>query len=132
MGVGVSPSPLFFLIMDTKLTNRIIAWLESSHDDDSNIIGGATLMLQCNRNRILYNNVLRKPANFVGKIDYELRKHLRYRKDSDRKSTRLNSSQPDHLVCRLLLEKKKKKQGSPEHKKRQSTPSRGDKHDTRR
>src|SRR5260363_293505 len=28
----------------------------------------------------------------------------------DRKSTRLNSSQPDHLVCRLLLEKKKKKQ----------------------
>lgn len=82
MGVGVSPSPLFFLIMDTKLTNRIIAWLESSHDDDSNIIEGATLMLQCNRNRILYNNVLRKPANFVGKIDYELRKHLRYRKDS--------------------------------------------------
>src|SRR5258708_19337635 len=25
----------------------------------------------------------------------------------DRKSTRLNSSSPDHLVCRLLLEKKK-------------------------
>src|SRR5258708_24887608 len=26
----------------------------------------------------------------------------------DRKSTRLNSQSPDHLVCRLLLEKKKK------------------------
>src|SRR5690348_18218269 len=26
----------------------------------------------------------------------------------DRKSTRLNSSHPSHLVCRLLLEKKKK------------------------
>src|SRR5437763_17158945 len=30
------------------------------------------------------------------------------RKQSDRKSTRLNSS-PSHLVCRLLLEKKKNK-----------------------
>ncbi len=28
--------------------------------------------------------------------------------DSDRKSTRLNSSHQVHLVCRLLLEKKKK------------------------
>src|SRR5438552_11578852 len=26
---------------------------------------------------------------------------------TDRKSTRLNSQSPDHLVCRLLLEKKK-------------------------
>src|SRR4051794_41377740 len=33
----------------------------------------------------------------------------RYRGIGDRKSTRLNSSHPSHLVCRLLLEKKKKK-----------------------
>src|SRR5258708_19048048 len=31
------------------------------------------------------------------------------RVEEDRKSTRLNSSSPDHLVCRLLLEKKKKR-----------------------
>src|SRR3712207_6886715 len=30
-------------------------------------------------------------------------------KDKDRKSTRLNSSHRQYLVCRLLLEKKKKK-----------------------
>jgi hypothetical protein len=82
--------------MDTNFTNKIIAWLESDHDDDTNIIEGATLMLQCNRNRILYNNVVRKPSNFVDKIDYELRKHLRYRKDS--------------LTIDLLVDLDKKKQ----------------------
>src|SRR3712207_7242331 len=33
---------------------------------------------------------------------------IRPRANSDRKSTRLNSSQRQYLVCRLLLEKKKK------------------------
>src|SRR5574344_2482077 len=37
--------------------------------------------------------------------------------DEDRKSTRLNSSQPDHLVCRLLLEKKKKRERGAEERK---------------
>ena len=67
--------------MDEQFTNKIIAWLESPHETEENIIEGATLMLQCNRNRVLYNNVIKKPFNFVDKFDYELHKHLRYRAD---------------------------------------------------
>ena len=37
---------------------------------------------------------------------------------TDRKSTRLNSKSPCNLVCRLLLEKKKKKQRKPSNRTR--------------
>src|SRR3546814_5217921 len=38
----------------------------------------------------------------------------------DRKSTRLNSSTNAHLVCRLLLEKKKKQKTKPQQHKKQN------------
>src|SRR5258708_14457670 len=43
--------------------------------------------------------------------------HALYLETRDRKSTRLNQS-PDHLVCRLLLEKKKKLRRSPPQRTR--------------
>src|SRR5271157_6043089 len=43
-------------------------------------------------------------------------------KESDRKSTRLNSKSRPHLVCRLLLEKKKKQK--KENRRKRKTPNR--------
>src|SRR5690348_17445536 len=41
---------------------------------------------------------------------------------TDRKSTRLNSKSPVHLVCRLLLEKKKQKNNYKNKRRRHSQP----------
>src|SRR5258708_31418458 len=42
----------------------------------------------------------------------------------DRKSTRLKLQSPDHLVCRLLLEKKKKDHDYRNHPVTQASPTR--------
>lgn len=66
--------------MDAKLTADIKRWLDTPASE-RDIEVGATLLLKLNRNRILYNNVMRKPQKFLGKLEYELKKHLRIRLD---------------------------------------------------
>ena len=39
----------------------------------------ALMMLQCNRNRIMYNNVMRRPAYYAKQIEYQLQKYLKKR-----------------------------------------------------
>ena len=39
---------------------------------------GALMVLQCNRNRAMYNTFMRKPSHYEGKMRYELKKHLVY------------------------------------------------------
>lgn len=65
---------------DPKLTQKIADWLNTP-EADRDIHDGATLMLSLNRNRALYNSILRNPARFRSKLEYELRKHLRMRLD---------------------------------------------------
>lgn len=48
---------------------------------DQDIVKGATMLLQCNRNKILFNNIIKNPAKLKEKLVYELRKHLAYRLD---------------------------------------------------
>lgn len=67
--------------MDNQFTEKVEHWLNSEHTSDAEIIEGATLMLQLNRNRILFNNIMRKPSMYVDKIEYELNKHLKIRLD---------------------------------------------------
>jgi hypothetical protein len=67
--------------MDNKLTDKIKAYLEAQ-PEDRNVIEGATMLLQLNGNRILFNNVLRRPDKFADKVVYELKKYLRIRLDS--------------------------------------------------
>ena len=67
--------------MDNQFTEKVEKWLNSEHTSDADILEGATLMLQLTRNRILYNNILRKPSLYVDKIEYELKKHLKIRLD---------------------------------------------------
>src|SRR3546814_3262406 len=49
----------------------------------------------------------------------------------DRKSTRLNSATNAHLVCRLLLEKKKNRKHTPYHKTKRQEYSTNHKQNTR-
>src|SRR5258708_26435019 len=57
--------------------------------------------------------VQRSLAVTAGKVHEQLVPYLpEFGEIGDRKSTRLNSQSPDHLVCRLLLEKKNKQNSS--------------------
>lgn len=64
--------------LDSKVTQSVQDWLNTP-EDERDIKAGADLMLSLNRNRALYNSILRRPDKFVGKLVYELRKHLRIR-----------------------------------------------------
>lgn len=56
------------------------AYLEQA-PEDRNVIDGATMLLSLNRNRIFFQNVVRKPEKFADKVAYELSKHLSIRLD---------------------------------------------------
>src|SRR2546422_1780058 len=66
-----------------------------------------------------YTTLFRSPVRLVGDLGMTHHVIVRARHDADavavrdRKSTRLNSSHGYNLVCRLLLEKKKKNEENP-------------------
>lgn len=64
--------------LDPKVTQAVQDWLNTP-EDKRDIVAGARLMLSLNRNRALYNSILRRPEKFVDKLVYELRKHLNIR-----------------------------------------------------
>lgn len=67
--------------MDDKLTKQIQEWLDAPADE-RDIQEGANLMLKLNRNRVLYQNVLRRGIKMMAKVEYELKKHLQLRLDN--------------------------------------------------
>lgn len=67
-------------ILDNSFTEKIQKWFDSEHTED-NIREGALLLLQIDKNRNLYQNLIRKPKMFLPKLEHELRKHLTYRLD---------------------------------------------------
>lgn len=67
--------------MDDKLTSEIQAYLDEK-SAKRDIVHGAEMLFKLNRNRILYQNVLRKPSDFGEKVEYELKKFLQIRLDS--------------------------------------------------
>lgn len=66
--------------MDDKFTQKIQDWL-ATPADQRDILAGATMLLQLNHNRTLHANIVRRPERFAGKVEYELRKHLKIRLD---------------------------------------------------
>lgn len=79
--VGTKPSPYsIFYSMDRKLTEKIQAYLQTE-PAKRNVVEGATLLLSLNRNRILFQNVVKRPEKFADKVEYELKKHLQIRLD---------------------------------------------------
>lgn len=66
--------------MDHKLTEKIQTYLQTE-PAKRNVVEGATLLLSLNRNRILFQNIMRRPEKFADKVEYELKKHLKIRLD---------------------------------------------------
>lgn len=67
--------------MDEKITKQIQEWLDIPANE-RDIQQGANLMLKLNRNRVLYQNVLRKGIRMMPKVEYELKKYLQLRLDN--------------------------------------------------
>ena len=67
--------------LDPILTEKVKKWLDTPAPE-RDVHEGATLMLQLNRNRALYNSVILRPEKFMDKLVYELRKYLRIRLDN--------------------------------------------------
>lgn len=66
--------------MDDNFTRQLQDWLALDPSERS-VEEGALLLLRLNRNRVLYRNILARPAAMHSKLEYELRKHLRIRLD---------------------------------------------------
>lgn len=66
---------------DPKLTDDMVKWLSSEHESDEMILKGAVMLLQVNRNRGLYERIIRQPRRGLKKLEYELRKHVNMRLD---------------------------------------------------
>lgn len=64
--------------LDPRVTRHIQEWLNTPAEK-RDIREGADLMLSLNRNRALYNSILRQPEKFLPKLEYELRKFLHMR-----------------------------------------------------
>lgn len=65
-------------MLDAKLTKKIQAWL-GAPKEERDLRTGAELLLRLNRNRWLYQQILRR--GLWSKLEYELSKHLRIRLD---------------------------------------------------
>lgn len=67
--------------LDNKLTEAIKKWLDTA-PDERDVVAGATILLQLNRNRAMFNTITRRPQREADRLEYELRKHLRIRLDN--------------------------------------------------
>lgn len=78
----MTTAPFFSLVdMDHQLTAQMQRWLDTTNRDDATILEGAEMLLRINRNRYMFNRACARPKSMEDKIEYELRKHLRYRLD---------------------------------------------------
>ena len=66
------------LMLDAKFTKKLQEWLNAPKEEKS-LHEGAELLLRLNRNRWLYQQILRR--KLWSKLEYELGKHLRIRQD---------------------------------------------------
>lgn len=63
--------------MDKTLTDKIVYWLNApAHTEDADIMEGALMLLQLNRNRQLYMTISTNPKRFLKTVEYELKKFL--------------------------------------------------------
>ena len=65
-------------MIDLELTPQIKKWLDTA-PEDRDIQAGAELLLRVNRNRVLYNNIMRNPRRHAATLEYQLNKLLKQR-----------------------------------------------------
>lgn len=64
--------------IDKLFRARVEEWLSKKKHTEAELADGAMMVLQCNRNRAMYNTMMRKPYHYEEKMVYELKKHLSY------------------------------------------------------
>ena len=67
--------------LDPKFTEQLVAWMKEDHSSDEKIREGAMLLLKLNRNRVLYQQIVRTPQRLLKKLEYEIKKHINIRLD---------------------------------------------------
>lgn len=65
-------------MINLELTPKIKEWLDTPADR-RNIPEGARLLLRINRNKILYDNILRNPRKYAAHLEYQLQKIYKQR-----------------------------------------------------
>lgn len=65
-------------MINLELTPKIKEWLDTA-PENRDIAAGAELLLRINRNRILYNNIMRNPAKHAPTLEYHIQKILKQR-----------------------------------------------------
>lgn len=65
-------------MINLELTPKIKEWLDTA-PEARDIQAGAELLLRINRNRILYNNIIRNPTRHAATLEYHLKKILKQR-----------------------------------------------------
>ena len=64
--------------MDEKFTQQMQAWLDTPKEK-RDLAAGAMMVLKCNNNKILYQNVIRAPKRHAEVIEYNIKKWLKFR-----------------------------------------------------
>lgn len=64
--------------IDRLFRAKVEEWLSKETHTEAELADGAMMVLQCNRNRAMYNTMMRKPSHYEEKMVYELKKHLAY------------------------------------------------------
>ena len=64
--------------IDKLFRAKVEEWLSKKKHTEAELADGAMMVLQCNRNRAMYNTMMRKPSHYEEKMVYELKKHLAY------------------------------------------------------
>ena len=64
--------------MDEKFTQQMQAWLDTPKEK-RDLAAGAMMVLKCNNNKILYQNVMRAPKRHAEVIEYNMKKWLKFR-----------------------------------------------------
>ena len=67
--------------IDKLFRAKVEEWLSKEKHTEAELANGAMMVLQCNRNRAMYNTMMRKPSHYEEKMAYELKKHLKYLQD---------------------------------------------------
>lgn len=65
-------------MINLELTPKIKEWLDTD-PSERDIRAGAELLLRINRNRILYDNIMRNPERHAATLEYQMKKILKQR-----------------------------------------------------
>lgn len=96
--------------LDPKFTQELADWLNSDHSSDEKIREGAMLLLRTNRNKLLYQQIIRTPQRLLKKLEYEIGKHLVIRNDG------LTLTEVETMTDKLMPKVEAAKNAIPEGK----------------